>query len=120
MATIGKMVHDATQDAVNGLRVLVLTNSMKSATDLHKAFEAVDIGDIPRKISRVAGRLGADFPEHGGSIQFRSIASRGGRGMSIDHVYVPAGISHEAMEDIAPAVQASKSPAIIGYLGGIN
>lgn len=113
MAAPANIVYDATQDAVNGLQVAVLTRSIKSAAELHKAFEAVDIGDIPRRFNR--GRLKVDFPEHGGSITFRSI--RGVRGMSADHVYLPARMAnHSVMEEVAPAVCASKNPAIIGYL----
>lgn len=113
MANTAAAVRDATQDAVNGLRAVVLTNSLDSARNMHKAFQGVDIGDIPRKFNR--GKLRVDFPEHGGSILFQSI--RGVRGLSADHIYLPANLASPAlMEEIAPAVCASRDPAIIGCL----
>lgn len=111
--SIAEAVRDATQDAVNGLRVAVLVESLKSAAELHKAFETTEVGDIPRKFSRANGRLSVDFPQHGGSIVFRSL--RSARGLSVDHVYVPANIGTQAMEDVAPAVCASPHGAILGY-----
>lgn len=114
MPSIAEVVRDAAQDAVNGLRVVILTGSLKSAADLHRAFEATNIGDIPRTFTRSAGRRRVDFPSHGGSILFTSIRSV--RGLSADHVYLSArSVSPEVMERVAPIVCASKDPAIIGY-----
>lgn len=113
MSPIAEVVRDATQDAVNGLRVAVLTGSLKSAAEVLKAFAGTDVGDIPREFNR--GRLRVDFPSHGGSIIFTSV--RAARGLSVDHVYLPArSATPEVMEQVAPAVCASKDPAIIGYL----
>ncbi|WP_038463646.1 hypothetical protein [Arthrobacter sp. PAMC 25486] len=53
----------------------------------------------------------------GGSIHFLSIRSKGGRGMALDRVYVPAAL---ADEDVALEIEAclatSQNPMFIGYL----
>lgn len=110
---LAKAVRDATQDAVNGMRVLVLTGSLKSAAELHEAFEMVDIGDIARKVSRVNGRWGAEFP-NGGAIRFYSV-NASSRGWSADRVYMPAGLSDKTKADIVPIAAASEHGAIIEY-----
>ena len=114
--SIAKVVRDATQDAANGLRVLVLAKSFKTALMLHEAFESVDIGEVPRKISRVSGRWSAEFPS-GGILRFYSAnaARTSARGWSADRVYMPAGLSDETKADVVPVIAASEHGAIIEY-----
>lgn len=85
--------------------------------DARSAFKAVDaLAPEGCEIRRANGNESIRT-RAGGSIHFVSVNSKGHRGMSLDRVYVPAGLADtDFMVAILPCLVTSKDRQIIGYL----
>ncbi|WNM72222.1 hypothetical protein SEA_GUSANITA_1 [Arthrobacter phage Gusanita] len=108
------VAQDAIEAARRGRKVAVFADTLTAA----QAFlqEVVDLleEDDDAQVQKVNGRHAITLPS-GGQVTVHSTGAIP-RGSSFDVVYVPAKISHERMEAVAPLVATSKHPAVIGYL----
>lgn len=98
-----------------GLRVVVLSNSQ---IESRLAFVAArDMAPAGGGFRSAAGAERITAPS-GGSVRFRSIGSRGHRGLSADRVYLPAAAaSYESVIlDMLPLLATSADGQIIGCL----
>lgn len=109
------VASEALAYAVNGSRVVIFAENLELAESFMHDIVAIWDEDLVRKVIRTNGKQVIHFGS-GGEIRFRSIRSPG-RGWSCDRIYLPAKSASEGvMREIAPMVQTSADPAIVGYL----
>lgn len=115
VATGQPVANEALAYAVNGSRVVIFAENLQLAERFLHDIAVIWDEDLVRKVIRTNGKQVIHFGS-GGEIRFRSVRSPG-RGWSCDRVYLPAkSASDEVMREIAPMVQTSADPAIVGYL----
>ncbi len=105
--------EEALAFAEQGSKVAVFAGTLDLAQVFFAGFESILNEDEVKKIIRLNGARAIHF-HSGGLIRFHSTRSVP-RGYFFDRVYVPAGIQHNVMEQLAPLVVTSREPAIVGY-----
>lgn len=100
--------------AEGGSRVGLFAQNLVVAQSYMDDIKAIWDEEQVKKVSRVHGKYAIDF-QSGGFITFHSTRSIP-RARSYDRLYVPGDVRHDVMLELAPLVQTSDAPAIVGYL----
>ncbi|ASR83171.1 hypothetical protein FDI29_gp01 [Arthrobacter phage Abidatro] len=101
--------------AAYGERVAIFAETLPAAQGLLPEFEALGImADVVARFRRVNGSHSIAFDRSGGSIEFRSLNSRGSRGASFDRVYVPVCSAPDKVAGVLPCLNVSGGP-LVGY-----
>ncbi|MDI3330143.1 MAG: hypothetical protein QJR09_05320 [Micrococcus sp.] len=115
------MLAEETRDeilraAVTGEDVLVVCDTYADAT---AALDYVAAGLPPELLERVRRTNGAQElqPVGGGRVLFRSVRSRGGRGLSVDLVVAPFKLWDELRDELEPCLAVTGGSVHL-YCGG--
>lgn len=102
--------------AAHGSAVAIFAETLERAQDIAHEIEEAAPSQLLQRVSRLNGNHYLDFCG-GGSIRFLSTHpnARSVRGMSLDRVFVPIGISRDILGDIIPSIVTSSEAVLTGY-----
>lgn len=101
------------EEAAQGRRILVITENQAEAQNSLTCFNTMDNPNVER-VYRANGQERITF-KSGGAIIFRSFRSQGHRGISVDTVFLDAGVD-QAMHDpegVMACIATSTAGAVI-------
>jgi hypothetical protein len=102
--------------AARGDKVAVFAETVERVQGIANEIMEATPGELVERVSRLNGNHYMDF-YGGGRIRFLSTHpnARGGRGLSLDRVFVPIGTSPDALMEIVPALNTSREGVLTGY-----
>jgi hypothetical protein len=107
-------IQRAVSAAIGGSFVAIFGESFQRVQEIAHDVEEAMPAELVEHVSRVNGRHSIDFVG-GGRIRFISTNSRGGRGLSVDRVFVPVGTAPDVLANILPMLVTSREAVLTGY-----